>query len=204
MNNGKRIIDIIESIDASLSGNNYFAAISSSLILIEICASLEFENDFSKKRFLKWTDKYLIPLLNDKYKAYKYLNKDNLYYLRCSLFHQGSTDPSTQNKYYEKDFKKVYDIVPFITHDSNLEVIVTDVENPPVREHSVNFESEVKLPTVFVEVRYLCRNITKASISWLDSIKDSEKFQKKNMNIFSVAKIAVNEFDDNKLLLCRQ
>lgn len=203
MSNGKRILDIIESIDSSLKVNNYFAAISSSIVLIEICASVEFEKDYSKKRYLKWAEKYLIPLFVDEYKADKYLNKENLYYLRCSLFHQGSTDPTTQEAYYKGEFNRVYDIVPFINNVDNLEVIVSDVQNPPVKEHFVNIEPDVNLPTVFVDVRYLCKKISKASILWLNSKRDSEKFQNKNMNIFSVANVAIKENDNNRLLIFR-
>lgn len=203
MNNGKRIMAIIKSIDDSLVTKNYFAAMSSSLILIEICASVEFENTSSKERYLKWVETFLIPFLKDTYKSDKYLNKENLYYLRCSLLHQGSTDPTTQRAYYKSEFNRVYDIIPFINNIDNLEVMVTNVENPPEKNNDDYIESYTNLPTVFVDVRYFCKKVMKASIHWLNRKSKDEEFNEKDMNIFSVGSVAVNTDNSNHILIVR-
>lgn len=87
----------MDSIEESLKSKNYFATISSSLILIDICASIEFEKEKSRSRYLKWVDKYLIPFLDKEPNGALYLNKENIYYLRCSLLHQGSSILSRVN-----------------------------------------------------------------------------------------------------------
>lgn len=72
--------------------------------MIDIRASIEFEKERSKERYLKWTEKYLIDLYKDEIHSSGVLNKDNIYYLRCSLINQGSTDPTTQKAYFRSDF----------------------------------------------------------------------------------------------------
>lgn len=203
MNNGKRIMAIIKSIDDSLVTKNYFAAMSSTLILIEICGSVEFEKANSKERYLNWVEEFLLPFLKDKYNSDKYLNKENLYYLRCSLLHQGSTDPTTQRAYYKNEFNRVYDIIPIINNIDSLEIIVTDVENPPEKINSDYIEYDSNHPTVFVDVRYFCKKVMKASIHWLKSKSEDKKFHEKDMNIFSVGSVAVNKDDSNRLIIVR-
>lgn len=204
MNNIEKITDIAKSINDSLDANNYFAAISGSLILIDICASIEFEKEKSGARYLKWTEKYLIDLFKDESHSSGVLNKENIYYLRCSLLHQGSTDPTTQRAYFRNEFDKVYDIIPMINNVSNDKVIKTDVENPPTKEHLEKDDKYTQLPTAFVDVRYLCNKVIDSVSLWLTSKKDNSQFLEKDLNIFSVAAVGRRTDDENKLLIVQR
>ena len=97
MNNLSRISKIFDSIRLSLKSGNYFAALTSSLVLIDICSKIHTptENEINK-RYKKWLNDVLItnlPYSND------YLSSSNIWFLRCAMLHEGSADPTTNMSY---------------------------------------------------------------------------------------------------------
>lgn len=181
MNNGNRINKIIESIRSSVESNNHFAALTSSLILIDICAKvydpLEKENN---KRYKKWIDDILITKIN--YPT-DYLSSSNIWFLRCSMLHEGSTDPTSNTSYQKFGKNKVRDIVPTIfPKEYDDKFLVAD-------------QGE-QYPTLFFDLIYFCEMILFTANDWIvENIKD---FDEANLNLFS---IAYTIYDNNKKML---
>ncbi|MFL1609927.1 hypothetical protein [Acinetobacter baumannii] len=85
----------LDSIQIALRTKNHFAALSISLMMPDICSSIEAEaNKGSGALYSKWFDKYLSSYYTDKYfdTPTVYLSGKECYALRCSYLHQGIHD----------------------------------------------------------------------------------------------------------------
>lgn len=81
--------------------NNYFDAISTSSILLDICSIIEYPNiNKIEIRYKKWIEDYLITLIyGESSNVKKYLNYPNIYTLICTLLHLVSANASLQFNY---------------------------------------------------------------------------------------------------------
>lgn len=94
--NDDKIKEINSSIRKSLETKNFFAALTSILILIDICSKIYNPNlDTNWKRYKKWVEEILLENVDRK----NFMNSDNVYYLRCAILHEGATNPNTQKNY---------------------------------------------------------------------------------------------------------
>ena len=95
-----KVEDIIQSIEQSKEASNYFAMLTSSLVLIDICSSIEYrgQDKASWDRYQSWINQYL--LLDDRPENTDYLDATNIWYLRCAMLHEGAANPNTQKKNY--------------------------------------------------------------------------------------------------------
>lgn len=184
MNNLNRISKIIESIRLSLKSKNHFAALTNSLILIDICAKayepLERKNN---KRYKKWIEDVLITEFtypND------YLSSSNIWFLRCAMLHEGSTDPTTNTSYQKFGKKKVRDIVPTIfPKEFDDKILVVD-------------QGE-EYPTLFFDLIHFCEMVLLIAGDW---VKENTKvFKEADLNLFSIAYSLYD--NDSKLLIFR-
>ena len=77
---------IIAELEGTLKAGLYYAAISMSLTLPDICASLRASSNSSsgknKSRYKKWYDEYLID-------EFQPMTSEDAYSLRCGVIHQG-------------------------------------------------------------------------------------------------------------------
>ena len=93
----RRISKILESIRLSLKSENYFAILTSSLVLIDICSKIYAPTEKeTNKRYKKWIDDVLIKNLSY---SNDYLSSNNIWFLRCAMLHEGSADPTTNTSY---------------------------------------------------------------------------------------------------------
>lgn len=184
MNNESRLNKIIESIRSSLESNNHFAALTSSLILIDICAKVHepFERE-NNKRYKKWIDDILITKID--YPT-DYLSSSNICFLRYAMMHAGSTDPTLNKSYQKFGNKHVRDIVPTIfPKDFDDKFLVAN-------------QGE-QYPTLFFDLIYFCEMILIAASDWIvDNIKDVDEA---NLNLFSMGYTLYDK--NSKLLIFR-
>lgn len=81
----------IESIKKSIENENWYTALSMSLVMPDICSKLEFPAKYTSERYPEWFDNY-------SSKSYRgHLSGKDCYALRCSLIHEGQTDIEAQN-----------------------------------------------------------------------------------------------------------
>lgn len=184
MNNVSRIVKIIESIRSSLNNKNHFASLSNTLILIDICAKvyapLERENN---KRYKKWIDDIL---LKQTYYSNDYLSSSNIWFLRCAMLHEGSTDPTTNASYQKFGKNKVRDIVPTIfPKEFDDKILVAD-------------QGE-EYPTLFFDLIYFCELVLSIADTWVE--ENTKDFKNANLNLFSIAYSQYS--NDSKLKIFR-
>ena len=170
MNNLSRISKIFQSIRLSLESENYFAALTNSLILIDICAKIYAPTEKEpNKRYTKWIDDILITKLTY---SNNYLSSSNIWFLRCAMLHEGSSDPTTNISYQKFGKMKVRDIVPTIFpkefHDKIL-----------VADQGDNY------PTLFFDVVYFCEMVLSIASDWTNN--NVELVKESALNLFSVA-----------------
>lgn len=128
-----KVEDIIQSIEQSKEASNYFAMLTSSLVLIDICSSIEYrgQDKASWDRYQSWINQYL--LLDDRPENTDYLDATNIWYLRCAMLHEGAANPNTQKKNYSKNAKKeVKDIVPISSLKQPEKILTVDEGNNKV------------------------------------------------------------------------
>ncbi|MFV8240738.1 hypothetical protein ACNNM0_08300 [Aerococcus viridans] len=184
MNNISRIKKIFESISLSISNNNYFASLTNSLILIDICAKIYSPKETeSNKRYKKWIDDNFITKLEGLSSANNYLSSNNIWFLRSAMLHEGSADPTTNKSYQKFGKKKVRDIVPTIFPEKfDKKVLVAD-------------QGE-EYPTLFFDIIYFCENVLSVATDWVD--ENTELVKESDLNLFS---LAYSEFAINNNLI---
>ena len=177
----------MESIDNSLKQDNYFSAIVVSLILPDICSKIEYNNIKSNnKRYKQWITEYLQPILEPEVTNVNYLTPENIYELRCSMVHEGTSNPSNK-----KGVKKDID-----THAELDELIpyVNSVGWEPIAfVNSRNHGSNKYKNSLFVDIHYFCKQIIKSVEYWISSWQNREDLDDFQVDLFSIAHVIKNE-----------
>ena len=94
--------NLLKSIALSLKTKNWPAAIFMTLSIPDICAALESDNGkTSKKKYIKWFDKYLAETykkrIGARKKEHTFLTGNDMYAFRCSMLHEFSDDTKSQD-----------------------------------------------------------------------------------------------------------
>jgi len=90
----ERINPFIESIERSVKTENWYAVLTMSLALPDICGRLENPKLNSSQRYVKFFDTYLksfYVLKVGNQEKFEFLSGPDFYALRCSFLHEGST-----------------------------------------------------------------------------------------------------------------
>ncbi|GFI62303.1 hypothetical protein IMSAG049_01481 [Clostridiales bacterium] len=86
---------LVKSIKCALDNQNYYSALFIALALPDICGKIEFGNG-NKYRYKKWCDEYFVnrefEVYGTKISPYTIISSDDLFALRCSMLHEGSTE----------------------------------------------------------------------------------------------------------------
>lgn len=179
------VIKLIEEINTALSHNLYFAALSLSLTLPDICGKAEYPDKSSTNRYKLWYDEYI-----GKYEKspsvegapdMPYLSGEIVYNFRSSLFHQGN--PNLDNDEYKKrhnqkdcpieHFKIVIETEkPFKIYGGEVGTLTIDNDGVEHREYRVS-------------VRRLCMILCLAS----------ENYYKNNKGKFTFFNYSVLDWD---------
>lgn len=84
----------------ALSDSNWYGALTIALTLPDICGRLEYPTDTSKKRYVNWYNRYLLPTYTSNVgnnTTHVFLSGEDCYALRCSYLHEGIDDITAQN-----------------------------------------------------------------------------------------------------------
>lgn len=97
----------IDSVKSALNNKNYYAALTVSLTLPDMCSKLENPEGQTKERYINWFEKYLSKRYSDfTDNNRQLLNGDDFYALRCAFLHEGVTDITGQSA--KKDLTNFY------------------------------------------------------------------------------------------------
>ncbi|WP_225770559.1 hypothetical protein [Inquilinus sp. Marseille-Q2685] len=87
----------INAIEASLSSENWYAALGIALMMPDVCSGLEEGYGRGRSRYIEWFDTYMLRKYTYNHAISGpiiFLNGRNCYALRCAYLHQGSEDLS--------------------------------------------------------------------------------------------------------------
>jgi hypothetical protein len=94
---GLNMQHLIESVRTSLKQENWYAALAAALMIPDVCANLELEEDATSSDYINWCEKYVYPIYHGE--PYNInIHGDEIYVLRCAYLHQGSANVSKQRK----------------------------------------------------------------------------------------------------------
>ncbi|UPO98443.1 hypothetical protein [Cetobacterium somerae] len=151
-----------DSILNSLKEKNWYAALTVSLLIPDICGNLEFPHEQVGKRYKQWVEKYL----QDKYTSYVgadrkkiiFLSAQDCYNLRCSLVHAGSDKVS--DKAVKDSLSKFHFVIP----DERL-IIHNNLINDALQ----------------LDIGIFCRDMCNSLDEWLNDIDDTTKERFSNL-----------------------
>lgn len=181
-----------QSIEQSIEQKNYYAEISTTLILIDICSKVEYPNIVEQnKRYKKWINNYYLEFIPKDLKN-KYLDAENIYFLRNAILHQGSSNPNTTD-YYQKYGKQiVFDIIPTVFPSTLNKKIFT--ATAPQRSSLY--------PDLFFDIHYFCQSVINSVKSWEED--NREKIEKNKELFFSIAIAGIDKHNPNKMVIMRK
>lgn len=87
------MIDVlVEQINISLKNNCYMTALTTALILPDICGKAKYPDLKNRGRYVKWYDEYIGQYERNPSQSddMPYLSGDIVWKLRCSLLHEGN------------------------------------------------------------------------------------------------------------------
>ena len=159
----------IRSIDIALKARDWYGALSTALILPDICGRIEAPEQVSKARYIDWFNKYLLPhytgQIGPERKTHVFLHGEDCYALRCSYLHEGG------GTIVEQRARKALDSFHFIT--------------PPPNGNSVHMNQSGNVLQLQVDI--FCRQMCAAVEKWMkEVVKGNAKLEKRLENLLEV------------------
>lgn len=152
---------VINEITNGLNHGLYLISLSAALTLPDVCGKAEYPNEKTSIRYKKWYSTFVID---------GNLPADSVYALRCSLLHEGNTEPEDKNRIQFQLMTNQY------TKPLGIELCFhVDIKRA----------DGTKKSTVTVYVGYLCTAICKAANHYYNHNK--EKFNFLNYSIKDIA-----------------
>lgn len=91
----------VNSIKMAIQNENWYGALSTALMMPDICGRLEFPEDAPKERYLKWYNKWVldkyIGFLGPNRLKHIFFSGSDCYAFRCAYLHEGSSNIEDQN-----------------------------------------------------------------------------------------------------------
>lgn len=194
-NNTSIIKGYQKSVRDCLENENYFGAILTSLILPEVCSKISYCNSKGvSTRYKEWLNTYFIPLIENEDEVVRnYLNAKNIYALRCTIVHEGSSDVSRQDNYKNKlkKYEQVDELIPFLNTLNFQKVLYTD---------STIMSTVATKKSLFLDLEFFCELMIKSVDIWL---KDNISLDETELSLFSIAYI-LKDKKDEKFLIFRK
>jgi hypothetical protein len=147
--------DFLDSVEESLKAENWYAALTTALILPDICGWLtDPEVKSSQKRYVEWFNTYMLPTYTSQIGAERvehvFLSGKDCYSLRCALLHEGGDDIERQR-----------------ARDSLTRFHFTK----PLKNNNVIHLQQYNT-VLQLQVDIFCREICAGVRQWLDDFKD--------------------------------
>jgi len=139
------MLKLLESIENSLTAENWYSALALSLVLPDICGKAEGKPQ-GRMRYIEWFDKYLATTYQG------FLSGRDCYALRCSFLHEGSDAIETQQA------REVVDRFFFIPKGPHCNSIGNSIVGDPL------FDQKEILQ---LSVDQFCKDFVEAAKKWL-------------------------------------
>lgn len=168
---------LIDDINKALDAEAYMAALSLALILPDICAKAEHNNNAkergNKTSYIEWFDEHIgqyekSPQKDENELSMPYLSGEVIYQLRCSVLHQGT--PNIDKCRIQDESCKIdnFSLIvekqnPFNIYSDGASVSSNSIDSTNLRSYSLN-------------VRRLCLIITNTVKNYYNENKDKFDF----------------------------
>lgn len=140
--------DLLHQIRQALDANLYYVALFTTLSLPDICAALENpDGRTTGDRYEKWFDQHVGPRYAPNFSGL------DCYRFRCSMLHQGTTQPQNPNPKYAR--------VLFIEPNNGQHFIA---------------DRNVLNGAYNIDVRMFCEDMISAVVTWLKEKQDDATF----------------------------
>lgn len=162
----RKIKNFTTAVLNALETKNWYAALSISFTLPDICSKTENPNKSTSVRYPDWFGKYVSKYYSFSdvdSTSYTYLNGNDAYALRCSFLHQGETNIENQKA------RRVL----------NDYVFVAPVGQSLIHNNKVN-------DTLQLQVDIFCKDIIKGVEEWLGEVKNNTKIKETSKNIIEI------------------
>lgn len=157
---------ILNEVEKAIASEHYYAALSVTLSLPEICARME-QNDRTKGKSKKLYTDWFRDNVKEKYRNYN-LTGDDCYYLRCGVAHNGRF--SNRNLGYER--------IVFTLPDGKGNV----------------FHNNIMKHTLNLDLVQFCTDVLDATRQWLEQNKDNDTVKKHLEDMVSVRSGGLSPF----------
>lgn len=167
----QKIYPFTQSLKEAIETKNYYAALTVSLILPDICSKLEYPDEKNTgKRYSRWYDKYMSKKYNTNLGSIKrkssFLSGNDFYALRCSFLHQGETEIINQKA------REVLNNFRFI--------------EPPNGNYIHNNKID---DTLQLQVDVFCNDILQGVYEWVKKKESSKPINERAHNLISIHKL---------------
>ena len=163
--------ELIKSIKNALKNNNWYAALFIALCIPDICGKLENPKEVPKDRYTKWFSnnvgtKY-IKGVGPNNNKHIFLCANDCYALRCSYFHEGSSD---------------------ITNQSAREKLNNFVFKSPNKmgRHCNYFVNSEGKKLLQLQVDHFCEDLCEAAEKWLEKHKNNSVIQERISKLIKI------------------
>lgn len=166
-----KLSPFIEGAQTALNYKNYYASLSLSLTLPDICSKLEYPKKQGKERYKEWFNNYMSNNFIDEAELKEQrllLNGEDFYALRCAFLHEGS-DYTTNQKAREN-------LEKFDFHEpggvGTLSIMYTDYTNEVIQ----------------VPIDGFCREIIDGVYKWVQVKRNDENINKRADTLMKISK----------------
>ena len=164
----EKILNFTSAIKKTLNDKNWYAALTLSLTLPDICGSLEFPEKSSSKRFIDWFNVYLLDKysLSNTLGTYVFLNGEDAYALRCAYLHQG--EANIENQWIRKALSEFLFVEP--------------LESGSI--HCNQVDNILQL-----QVDIFCEEICIAVEKWIETVSSDQEIQERAKKLLTIHKV---------------
>jgi hypothetical protein len=150
---------LLTAINASIAQQNWYAALSVTLALPDICGWLEDPSASTQDRYVSWFDRFVAA----NYESLFFLGGRDCYALRCAFVHEGREEIITQRA------REVLDRFQFT------------VAPPGLRIHCNRFGSKLQL-----QVDIFCSEFVAGGEAWLQQVGTRREVQARMLSLLCI------------------
>lgn len=156
-----------DAVRKAVEQKNWYSALSSALILPDICGRLVDPSLGSAARYKPWFDQWMghhyKSEIGPERELHVFLSGSDCYALRCSLLHHGDADIRTQRA------RKALDDFHFVVTEPGAHVHCNQIEN-----------------TLQLQTDIFAMQMADAVDAWADSVKDDPVIQKRMQGLLVI------------------
>lgn len=161
------IKQLLKEIDACIQNNCFYTALMAALTIPDACGKIEYPNEKPSNRYKFWCRDWLGYDKRSADENNTQISEDEIYELRCSLFHEVkfpskfNTQPNTKFKLY--------------------------VDNPMIGSIGTiirNFDGTVKRKEISINIKNICYLVCHSAYIFINKNKEKFEVEDEKLEIF--------------------